>query len=376
MFVRRCARESRSPGPSRSFMMSAYIQDRLWQIWRNTFIRLLVQALLISLTILLIVRWTLVGPIARMTDRIKRLRRGDLTDSSSLSREDLLSPLATEVTQMAESLSAARAAAEEEARLRQAAESLWTPELLKEHLRAKLQGRPLFVISNREPYSHVRKGKKMEWIVPASGLVTALEPVLKACGGTWIAHGSGDADREVVDTRARIRVPPEEPQYTAEESLAHQRRGGRATTTALPTKASGRSAISPTPARLSAPETGDTISAVNRKFAEAALQEIEGVDEPLILIQDYHFALLPRMIKDARPDARVALFWHIPWPNPESFSICPWQRELLHGMLGADLIGFHIQFHCNNFLETVDRALESRIDWEHFSVRRGNHRPW
>ena len=79
------------------------------------------------------------------------------------------------------------------------------------------------------------------------------------------------------------------------------------------------------------------------------------------------------MIKDARPDSRVAIFWHIPWPNPESFSICPWQRELLHGMLGADLIGFHIQFHCNNFLETVDRALESRIDWEHFLVNRDGH---
>jgi trehalose 6-phosphate synthase len=93
----------------------------------------------------------------------------------------------------------------------------------------------------------------------------------------------------------------------------------------------------------------------------------------LILIQDYHFALLPRLIKEKRPDARVALFWHIPWPNPESFGICPWQREILHGILGADLVGFHIQFHCNNFLETVDRTLESRIEWEHFTVRRGDH---
>jgi len=113
---------------------------------------------------------------------------------------------------------------------------------------------------------------------------------------------------------------------------------------------------------------------VNERFAQATLAELEGVSEPCVLIQDYHFALLPRLIKERRPDARVALFWHIPWPNPESFGICPWQRELLHGMLGADLIGFHIQFHCNNFLETVDRALESRIDWEYFVVRRGNHR--
>jgi trehalose 6-phosphate synthase len=110
---------------------------------------------------------------------------------------------------------------------------------------------------------------------------------------------------------------------------------------------------------------------VNKKFAQATLEELEDAEEPMVLIQDYHFALLPRLIKEERPDARVALFWHIPWPNPESFSICPWQRELLHGMLGADLIGFHIQFHCNNFLDTVDRILESRIDWEHFAVERG-----
>ena len=74
------------------------------------------------------------------------------------------------------------------------------------------------------------------------------------------------------------------------------------------------------------------------------------MESPIVLAQDYHFALLPRMIKEARPDARVAIFWHIPWPNPEVFGICPWQRELIDGMLGADLIGFHIQSHCNNFL--------------------------
>jgi trehalose-6-phosphate synthase len=92
-----------------------------------------------------------------------------------------------------------------------------------------------------------------------------------------------------------------------------------------------------------------------------------------VLVQDYHFALLPRMIKEQRPDARVAIFWHIPWPNPEAFGICPWQRELLDGMLGADLIGFHIQAHCNNFTETVDRALEARVDREHFAVKRRDH---
>jgi trehalose 6-phosphate synthase len=355
------------------FHDASYIQDRTRAIWRHNFIRLLVLALLISLTTLAIVRWTLIGPIARMAEWIKRLRRGEVDEPAALPNDDLLRPLATEVTQLAKSLSAARAAAEEEARLRQASHALWTPELLKEHLRVRLRGRALVVVSNREPYVHVRRGHQIDCLVPASGLVTALEPVLTACEGTWIAHGSGDADRLVVDRDDKLKVPPEEPRYTlkrvwlteeeeqgyyygfANEGLwplchiAHTRPVFRA-------------------------QDWRAYQLVNEKFAKATLRELDGADEPCILIQDYHFALLPRLIKAARPDARVALFWHIPWPNPESFGICPWQRELLHGMLGADLIGFHIQFHCNNFLETVDRALESRIDWEQFAVRRGNHR--
>src|SRR3990170_3995688 len=348
----------------------SYIQDRLSLIWKNNFVRFLVNALVISLTTLLLIRWSMAGPIAKMAEWMKHLRTEKNKEPLRLPSGGVFEPLTREVTQMARSISAAREAAEEEARLRHTAESTWTPVRLKEEVRTLLQEKPLFVISNREPYMHEKKGKEIECLVPASGLVTALEPVLKACGGTWIAHGSGDADREVVDTQSKIRVPPEEPQYvlkrvwlTKEEEkgyyygfsneglwplchIAHTRPSFRA-------------------------EDWEYYQAVNKKFAQATLEELEGVEEPLILIQDYHCALLPRLIKEERPDARVALFWHIPWPNPESFSICPWQRELLHGMLGADLIGFHIQFHCNNFLDTVDRALESRIDWEHFAVERG-----
>ena len=112
---------------------------------------------------------------------------------------------------------------------------------------------------------------------------------------------------------------------------------------------------------------------VNRHFANAVLDEMEGTESPIVLAQDYHFALLPRMVKEARPDARVAIFWHIPWPNPEVFGICPWQRELIDGLLGADLIGFHTQSHCNNFLETVDRAVEALTEWDRFAVNRQGH---
>jgi trehalose 6-phosphate synthase len=113
--------------------------------------------------------------------------------------------------------------------------------------------------------------------------------------------------------------------------------------------------------------------AVNRRFADVLLEEMEKAEAPLVLAQDYHFALLPQMVKRERPDARVALFWHIPWPNFEAFGICPWGEEILFGMLAADLIGFHTQFHCNNFLETVERMIEGRVEWDGFNVVRGQH---
>ena len=348
----------------------SYIQDRLSLIWRNNFLRLLVNAFVISLVTLLLIRWSITGPIAKMAEWMKQLRVEKNKEPLHLPSGGVFDPLTREVKQMAITISAAREAAEQEARLRHTAESIWTPARLKEQVRALLRERPLLVISNREPYMHEKRGKKIECLVPASGLVTALEPVLKACGGTWIAHGSGDADREVVDAQGKIGVPPDEPQYmlkrvwlTKEEEKGYyygfSNEGFWPLCHIVHTRPSFRA------------QDWEYYQVVNQKFSDAALQELEETDEPLILIQDYHFALLPRLIKGKRPDARLALFWHIPWPNPESFSICPWQREILHGMLGADLIGFHTQFHCNNFLDTVDRTLESRIDWEHFAVERG-----
>jgi trehalose 6-phosphate synthase len=121
------------------------------------------------------------------------------------------------------------------------------------------------------------------------------------------------------------------------------------------------------------PEDWIQYQRINRRFADVVLQEMEGTESPILLAQDYHFALLPRMVKEARPDARVAIFWHIPWPNAEMFGICPWQRELVDGLLGADLIGFHIQTHCNNFLETVDHAVEALTEWDRFAVNRHGH---
>jgi trehalose 6-phosphate synthase len=220
---------------------------------------------------------------------------------------------------------------------------------------------------------HQRNGKAVDVIVPPSGLVTAIEPVLDACDGTWIAHGSGNADAEVVDTHDRLRVPPDDPRYTLRRVwlTKEEEEGyyyGFANEGLWPL-----CHIAHTRPLFRAADW-QYYQEVNRKFMAAVLEEIENVAKPVVLVQDYHFALLPRMIKEKRPDARVAIFWHIPWPNPEAFGICPWQRQLVDGLLGADLIGFHIQSHCNNFLETVDRVVESRVDWEHFSALRQDHR--
>jgi len=353
------------------FHDASYIEAQSKGIWRETIWHVIAQVLLVVFVTLLIIRWTVVLPMSRMAQWMKDLRNGGAHPRVKLPKDDFLAPFSQEVVNLARSLHEARAAAVEEARLRETGESLWTPERLRVSLQSKLTG-SLFVVSNREPYIHLRRGKNIEVSVPASGLVTALEPVLCASNGTWIAHGSGDADREMVDSHDRLRVPPDKPEYTLRRVwlTKEQEQGyyyGFSNEGLWPlchiahTRPIFRSS------------DWQHYQDANRKFADVVLEEMEGSAHASLLVQDYHFALLPRMVKDARPDVRVAIFWHIPWPNPEAFGICPWQRELLDGLLGADLVAFHTQAHCNNFLETVDAALESRIEWEHFSVKRRNH---
>ena len=351
----------------------SYIRAQILLAWRQTFFRVLAQVFLIVLITLLIVRWSITGPIARAALWMRALRTGKISFRQEVPDLDMFRPLAREVATMAESLSHARNAAENEARLREAAESMWTADRLSVQLRTRLEGGHLFVVSNREPYMHQRNGKALDVVVPPSGLVTALEPVLNACDGTWIAHGSGSADAEVVDAADRLRVPPDDPRYslrrvwlTKEEEEGYYYGFANEGLWPLCHIAHTRP--------LFRANDWQHYQDVNRKFMAAVLEEIENVAKPVVLVQDYHFALLPRLIKEKRPDARVAIFWHIPWPNPEAFGICPWQRQLVDGLLGADLIGFHIQSHCNNFLQTVDRVVESRVDWEHFSALRQDHR--
>src|SRR6185369_5890298 len=258
---------------------------------------------------------------------------------------------------------------EAERRARDESQMTWNPDTLRAILHGELRGEDVIVVSNREPYIHQRRGERIEVQRPASGLVTALEPVMRACSGVWIATGSGSADREVVDAKDRVAVPPEHPTYqlrrvwlTAEEEAGYYYGFANEGMWPLCHIAHVRPTF----------RSGDWAHyvAANRKFAAAVVSEAKTAN-PIVLVQDYHFALLPRMIHDALPEATVITFWHIPWPNPESFAICPWAEEILNGLLGSSILGFHTQFHCNNFVDTVDRLIEARVDRESFTVFHG-----
>ena len=273
-------------------------------------------------------------------------------------------PLVRDVRTLAESLATERD--------REARGGIWTPDRLRGTLTQLLHGERVVILANREPYIHQKTDSGIKVQYPASGLVTALEPVMRACSGVWVAHGSGSADRETVDAHDRVLVPPGEESYSvrrvwlkeAEENgyyygfanegiwplchVAHNRPTFRA-------------------------EDYEHYVAVNRKFAAAVCEEVDS-DDPIVLVQDYHFALAPKMIRERLPRATIITFWHIPWPNAERIGICPWHNELISGLLGSSILGFHTKQHCNNFIDSVDAYMESRIDRESQAVIQGPRR--
>jgi trehalose 6-phosphate synthase len=365
-------RDDKPIGVLAVFLDASSLERAEWERWRFSALRFVVLGGVLSLIAWLIVRLTVTRPMARMARWTNALRRGHMIAPDEFSDADLFGPVAREVTVLAKSLHRAQAAAQEEATLRLIGETLWTEERLKQFARLRLGESPLVVVSNREPVRHVRRDGRIVAETPASGLVTAMDPVMRACGGVWVAQGNGEADRETADARGRVLVPPDDPRYTLRRVwLTKEQEAGYYEGFANEGLWPLCHIVHTRP--LFRPDDWAHYRAVNEKFAAAVLEEIAQTDAPMVLLQDYHFALLPQLVKRARPDARTAIFWHIPWPNFEHFSICPWQDELLLGMLGADLIGFHTQYYCNNFLDTVERAIECRTDWERFSVTRGRH---
>lgn len=351
---------------------TSYMFNILAVLWERISIILIALLIMIAVISFLVQRKFFILPIQNLTNWFHHFQKGETDESHSIKETGDLGKLATEVEQVALSLRVARKAVSETAQTRIAHEETWSETKLRDLIHAKLGENSFFVVSNREPFMHImdQATGKAQVIRPASGVVTAIDPILRALGDMWIAHGAGNADKKFVNSKNKLGVPPGEDRYIlkrvwlnkAEEAgyyygfsneglwplchITHTRPIFRETDWEMYKKA-------------------------NQKFADAVLEELPA-KKPFVFIQDYHFTLLAKMIKDQRPDATVALFWHIPWPTPEVFAICPYQQEILHGMLGCDLIGFHVQNHCNNFLDTANRLTECRVDMEKFSIVRGN----
>jgi alpha,alpha-trehalose-phosphate synthase [UDP-forming] len=351
---------------------TSYQFNMLAQLWERISITLIALIFLIGFTAFLIQRQIFILPVRRLTQWFAHFQKGETDKLRPFEERGEFGELVSEVEQVALSLRVTRKAVSEEATRRIQKEDAWTESRLKDLVRAKLGENSLFVVSNREPYMHVsdEATNAIKIIRPASGVVTAIDPILRACGGTWIGHGAGDADRNFVNSKNKLGVPPEDNRYilkrvwlTKEEEDGYYFGFSNEGLWPLCHITHTRPIFRKTDWQM--------YQQANRKFAEAVLDELPA-KSPFVFVQDYHFTLLPLMIKEKRPDATIALFWHIPWPNPEVFAICPYQQEILNGMLACDLLGFHLQYHCNNFLDTANRLVECRVDTEHFSVVRGN----
>ncbi|MDK9720734.1 MAG: trehalose-6-phosphate synthase [Rhodospirillales bacterium] len=248
----------------------------------------------------------------------------------------------------------------------------WSPETLKNVLDNELPNVEVIVLSNREPYIHnIDDSGNISMQRPASGLVTALEPIMRSCKGIWVAHGSGSADSKTVDQNGHIAVPPDNPVYTLRRVwLSEDEQNGYYY--GLSNEGLWPLCHITYVRPVFRDSDWEQYVSVNRKFADAVVAEANRPD-PLVLVQDYHFALAPRMIRERMPHATIITFWHIPWPNSEVFGICPWREAILNGLLGSSVIGFHTQLHCNNFTETADRFIECHIDREEAMVSVGGH---
>jgi len=349
---------------------TSYVFTTMADLWKRLSVSLISLLVFIVLIMLLIQRQIFTLPVVRLTEWFQHFQKGETEQLHSIKGRDELGKLASEVEQVALSLRIARKVVSEKATERLQKEELWTEAKLRDLIHSRLGENALIVVSNREPYMHVIDDitGQTKCIRPASGVVTAIDPILRACGGTWVGHGSGNADRKFVNSKDKLGVPPKDNRYilkrvwlTKEEEEGYYY--GFANEGLWPL-----CHITHTRPMFREPDW-QMYKKVNQKFAESVLAELPAKN-PFVFIQDYHFTLLGKMIKEKRPDTRIALFWHIPWPNPEVFSTCPYQEQILEGMLACDLIGFHVQSHCNNFLETANKLLESRVDTEKFSVVR------
>ena len=242
----------------------------------------------------------------------------------------------------------------------------WTAQRLRDVLRTQLQGERVIVVANREPLIHEWARDEVVTRHPASGLVTALEPVMRACSGVWVAHGSGSADRASSDRHGRVTIGSAESSYllrrvwlTEEEEQGYYYGFSNEALWPLCHLAHAHPIF----------RRADWLQyqKINQRFADAVIAEAD-CDDPIVLVQDYHFALVPKMLRRRLPRATILTFWHIPWPNAERLSICPYQSAILDGLLGSSMVAFQTPQHCHNFLDCVDRNVEAVVERQELAV--------
>ncbi len=365
--------DDRPLGALAVFVDASHLDGVEKDLWQYHAVRFFAVALGISIITFVVVRASVTRPLSAMAGWAKTLKTGKVVPPPDVADAQVFGPLAMEMVGLARRLSRAEAAAEQEAALRLAGEAVWTEERLKQFVRLRFNGTPVFVVSNREPVSHVRRAGKVVPQTPASGVVTAMDPVMRACGGVWVAHGSGDADRESADEQGRVGVPTDDPRYTLRRVWLDARGGARLLLRLL--QRGAVAALSRGPRAADLPSRG--LGAVPGRECEVRRRAARGDGghrgaagaDPGLSLR----AAAGAHHGGASRRAGGHLLAH-PLAEFEAFGICPWQNAILTGMLGADLIGFHTQYHCNNFLDTVDRALEARIDAEHFAVAPGHAR--
>ena len=349
---------------------TSYIYSQITEFWKMISLSLFSIVILTVLMLFLLHRQIFILPVLKLTDWFKKFQKGETSEQHNLSFEDEFGKLISEVEQVALSLRIARKVVSENAAKKISHEEIWTEKKLKDLIQAKIGLKDFFVVSNREPYMHIidTETREIKVIKAVGGLVSAIDPIMIASGGTWIAHGAGDADRNFVNSKNKLGVPPEDDRYilkrvwlTKQEEEGYyygfSNEGLWPLCHVTHTKPIFKS------------RDFEFYKKINEKFAESVLEELPS-NNCFVFIQDYHFTLLPKILKEKRSDITIAFFWHIPWPNPEIFAICPYYSEILEGMLASDLIGFQTQYNCNNFLETANRLIESRIDTEKFSIIR------
>lgn len=357
------------------FQNAEYINLAVLDILTYGFLRSLIQSLLIVFILLMVFRWLVFQPILIVINSIKMVRSGKAEQElDSIKHFPFLKPITSEISKISASLTKARSAASEEARLRlEKTDAPWTEERLKEFVKAYLKNQQIFLVYKGEPFSHHKaKNGGVYYTSQVGGVPTALEPMMEACGGMWIGHGNADADKETVDKDDKIQVPPDNPKYTLKRVwLTEKETSGHD---------KGYSAQGLYPLCLNTytrpifkDEDWVEYKRVNGKFAKVLLAEIKNVQRPIIIINEYHFVLLPQIIKKNRPDARIGIFWHTPWPNVEAFSVCPQGKDILVGILNADVIGFHNQQFGNNFIDTVSKNVEAIVDFDKFTITKNEH---